>query len=60
MRTDTRSRTVRLVACGLAVCALGVVARLVMAAGAITLYVDDNSTCTSGCGSQAAPYRTIQ
>src|SRR4029077_14321272 len=36
------------------------VARLVVAAGTITLYVDDNSTCTTGCGSQAAPYRTIQ
>src|SRR6267142_1987622 len=55
-----RSRFLRILSCGLAVCALGVVARLVMAAGAITLYVDDNSTCTSGCGSQAAPYRTIQ
>src|SRR5881296_3579773 len=60
MRADARPRTVRLISCGLAVCALGVVARLVVAAGAITLYVDDNSTCTTGCGSQAAPYRTIQ
>src|SRR5882724_5974201 len=55
-----RSRFLRILSCGLAVCALGVVARLVVAAGAITLYVDDDSTCTSGCGSQAAPYRTIQ
>src|SRR5881296_1192366 len=60
MRADARPRTVRLISCGLAVCALGVVARLVVAAGAITLYVDHNSTCTSGCGSQAAPYPTIQ
>src|SRR3989442_14086702 len=60
MRADARSSTVRLISCGLEVCALGVVARLVVAAGAITLYVDDNSTCTTGCGSQAAPYRTIQ
>src|SRR5439155_11229711 len=50
----------RLLVCALAVCALGLVARLVVAAGTITLYVDDNSACTSGCGSQAAPYRTIQ
>src|SRR6266705_3424246 len=55
-----RSRFLRILSCGLAVCALGVVARLVVAAGAITLYVDDNSTCTSGCGSLAAPYHTIQ
>src|SRR6266540_5382741 len=60
MHADTRIRALRLVACCAAVCALGVVARLVVAAGTITLYVDDNSTCTSGCGSQAAPYRTIQ
>src|SRR2546425_267476 len=60
MRADARPRTVRLISCGLAVCALLVVTRLVVAAGAITLYVDHNSTCTSGCGSQAAPYPTIQ
>src|SRR3989442_1043395 len=60
MRVDARPRSIRLISCGLAVCTLGVVARLVVAAGAITLYVDDNSTCTSGCGSQAAPYPTIQ
>src|SRR5213593_1335188 len=47
-------------ACAAAVCAVGVVVRLAVAAGTITLYVDDNSTCTTGCGSQAAPYRTIQ
>src|SRR5438034_7041786 len=60
MRVDARLRFLRLLSCALAVCALGVVTRLVVAAGAITLYVDDNSTCTSGCGSQAAPYSTIQ
>src|SRR5881628_1833238 len=48
-----RLRFLRVLSCALAVCALLVVARLVVAAGAITLYVDDNSTCTSGCGSQA-------
>src|SRR5262245_45216219 len=47
-------------ACAAAVCALGVVVRLAVAAGTITLYVDDSSTCTTGCGSQASPYRTIQ
>src|SRR6266704_5917398 len=60
MRADARTGTSRLIVCALAVCALAVVTRLVVAAGAITLYVDDNSTCTSGCGSQAAPYSTIQ
>ena len=60
MRADIRARSVRLLACAAAVCALGVVTRLVVAAGTITLYVDDNSTCTTGCGSPAAPYRTVQ
>ena len=40
--------------------ALLLVARAVLAVGTVTLYVDDNSICTVGCGSQAAPYRTIQ
>jgi len=53
-------RLSRILACALAVCALGLVARLVLAAGTITLYVDDDSTCTTGCGGQAAPYHTIQ
>ncbi len=50
----------RLLAGTAAVVALASVARLVVAAGTVTLYVDDGSTCTAGCGSQAAPYRTIQ
>ena len=60
MRSDRGARRTRTFTCVVAVCALGLVARLVVAAGTITLYVDDNSTCTTGCGSQAAPYRTIQ
>jgi predicted outer membrane repeat protein len=32
----------------------------VMAAGTATIHVDDNSTCTSGCGGQASPYIHIQ
>src|SRR2546422_11302953 len=60
MHADPRILVRRLIVCALALCALGVVARLVVAAGTVTLYVDDNSTCTTGCGSQAAPYRTIQ
>src|SRR2546427_1296824 len=56
----TQGRSSRYLACAVAACALGLVARLVVAAGTVTLYVDDNSTCTTGCGSQAAPYRTIQ
>jgi hypothetical protein len=38
---------------------IGVVARLVLAAASVTIYVDDNSTCTTGCGSLANPYKTI-
>ncbi|HKB08230.1 MAG TPA: hypothetical protein VKF61_08140, partial [Candidatus Polarisedimenticolia bacterium] len=60
MRSDRGARRTRTLTCAVAVCALGLVARLVVAAGTITLYVDDNSTCTTGCGSQAAPYSTIQ
>ena len=56
----TRGRLSRSLALAGAACVLGLVARLVVAAGTLTLYVDDNSTCTTGCGSQAAPYRTIQ
>lgn len=36
------------------------IAHFVYAAGPITLYVDDDSSCASGCGSQATPYPTIQ
>src|SRR5262245_19587931 len=43
-----------------AVVILAVVAHRVMAVGSITLYVDDNSPCSTGCGSQASPYRAIQ
>jgi hypothetical protein len=60
VRADRGTRRTRTLTCAVAVCALGLVARLVVAAGTITLYVDDNSTCTTGCGGQAAPYRTIQ
>jgi hypothetical protein len=38
---------------------IGVVARLVHAAASVTIYVDDNSTCTTGCGTLANPYKTI-
>src|SRR5580765_1991672 len=60
MRAEARIGFTRLFLCALSLSALGVVARLVVAAGTLTLYVDDNSTCTSGCGTQAAPYPTIQ
>jgi hypothetical protein len=39
---------------------LAAVGRLVLAVGTVTLYVDASSACSSGCGSQASPYRTIQ
>jgi putative metal-binding protein/thrombospondin type 3 repeat protein len=58
--TIISSRTARVGSCVLALCALAFVAHLVIAAGSITLYVDDNSTCTTGCGSQTSPYHTIQ
>ena len=40
--------------------ALGAVVRLVLAAGSVTIYVNATSTCTTGCGDQANPYKTIQ
>src|SRR5262245_16493110 len=60
MRTDARARGLRVVASVSALLTLVLVGRLVRAAGTITLYVDRSSICTSGCGSQAAPYPTIQ
>ena len=43
----------------LSLAAVTAVARMVLAAATVTIYVDDSSTCTTGCGSQVAPYRTI-
>ena len=40
--------------------ALVFVGHLVVAAGTVTLFVDAGSTCTTGCGTQGAPYPTIQ
>ncbi len=37
-----------------------VVVHYVYASGPITLHVDDDSPCASGCGSQTDPYPTIQ
>ena len=39
---------------------LATVARLVLGAGTVTIYVNASSSCTTGCGSQASPYKTIQ
>jgi hypothetical protein len=39
---------------------LALVAGLVLAAGTANLFVDASSTCTTGCGSLASPYKTIQ
>jgi hypothetical protein len=36
------------------------VAHLVLAAGTVTIYVNASSTCTTACGSQATPWKTIQ
>ncbi|HYV85286.1 MAG TPA: MopE-related protein [Patescibacteria group bacterium] len=52
------ARTVLLAAS--CVLTLGLVAHLVLAAGTVTIYVSASSSCTTGCGSQAAPYKTIQ
>jgi pectin methylesterase-like acyl-CoA thioesterase len=60
VRARSRIRSWRVFACSVSICALAAVAVWVAAAGTITLYVDDNSSCTSGCGSQSAPYRNIQ
>ncbi len=60
MRTDARARRLRGVASVSAVLTLVLVGRLVVAAGTVTLYVSRGSACTSGCGSQALPYPTIQ
>jgi hypothetical protein len=57
---SARLRSVtRMFATVAALAALALVGRLVVAAGTVTLYVDDNSTCTTGCGTPAAPFRTI-
>src|SRR5262249_47273846 len=40
--------------------ALGLIAHFVLAAVSVTIYVSASSACTTGCGSQAAPYKTIQ
>jgi len=50
----------RLIASAAALLILIFVGRLVVAAGTITLYVDATSACTTGCGTQTAPYPTIQ
>src|SRR6185369_10928274 len=40
-------------------CLLFAIARRTLALATVTIYVDDNSACVSGCGSQASPFRTI-
>src|SRR5947209_986721 len=60
MRADPCVRALRMIAGGAALLVLVFVARLVVAAGTTTLFVDVHSTCTTGCGTQAAPYPTIQ
>jgi putative metal-binding protein/thrombospondin type 3 repeat protein len=59
MSVEIRARSLRLAGSTAALLVLAVVAQFVLASGTITLYVDDNSTCTSSCGSQSAPYKTI-
>ncbi|HYS78297.1 MAG TPA: hypothetical protein VEO94_05625, partial [Candidatus Dormibacteraeota bacterium] len=60
MRADARGRGLRIIASAAALLALVIAGRLAVAAGAITLFVDSRSTCTTGCGTQAAPYPAIQ
>ncbi len=59
MRGDRRGLK-RFLAAAAALVALTFVAGLVAAAGTVTLYVNATSTCTSGCGDQAQPFKTIQ
>ncbi|MBI4169927.1 MAG: hypothetical protein HY510_08325, partial [Acidobacteria bacterium] len=59
MGVQGRGRLSRVLSGTVALLVLAVVARLVLAAGTLTLYVDDDSACASGCGSAAAPHRTI-
>src|SRR6266850_4241892 len=54
-----RSRLIRLFSGVAALAILALVVRLVLAAVTLTIYVDDSSACTTGCGSAAAPHRTI-
>ncbi|HET8947359.1 MAG TPA: hypothetical protein VFQ07_10280, partial [Candidatus Polarisedimenticolia bacterium] len=43
----------------LSLAAVAAIARMVMAAASVTIYVNASSTCTTGCGSQASPWKTI-
>jgi putative metal-binding protein/thrombospondin type 3 repeat protein len=60
MWTGSRARAFRVIASVSALLTLILVGRMVVAAGTVSLYVDRSSACTSGCGTQAAPYPTIQ
>src|SRR5437867_8020960 len=60
MRSEERGPAFRALECAGSLLALTLVGRLVIAAGSVTLYVDVRSACTTGCGTQAAPYPTIQ
>jgi hypothetical protein len=43
----------------LSLAAVVAIARMVRAAADVTIYVNAGSTCTTGCGSQASPWKTI-
>ena len=62
--TDRRRTVLRRVRPGFqtfaALVLLALIGRRVLAVGSVNIYVDDNSACSAGCGSQASPYRTIQ
>ena len=59
MKASRGSALLTLLTVVVACAALFAIGRMVIAAASVTIYVDDSSTCVSGCGSQANPYRTI-
>ncbi|HEV8200248.1 MAG TPA: MopE-related protein [Candidatus Polarisedimenticolia bacterium] len=54
-----RQRTLAALLALLSLAAVAAVARMVIAAVDVTIYVNAGSTCTTGCGSQASPWKTI-
>lgn len=70
MPAERRRRLARLLVIAASFLAIGVVARAIIAAGTVTLYVSATSGCTTGCvntcgcasvcGTDTLPYKTIQ
>jgi hypothetical protein len=58
-RSVRRQRMLASLLALLSLAAVAAVARLVIAAVTVTIYVNASSTCTTGCGSQASPWKTV-